>query len=479
MKTTIFILFFTLSGFILFATDLIPNRSFENWTNKTVEFLENYPYGSHLNAFYYDEPNNVEKVTDAYHGEYAIKLTTVAIDTDKQIAYFLNTEANQGDISTWTNGFPYNQKPTGIRGYYKYNVATADSALIMLSFRKTGVGSIGSYAFRIGGIHTTYTLFNLTLSPALTQTPDSIVFGVVSSDYYKNNGGLAGSTLQIDSVSLTGVSSQPALFNGDFENWSTITTAPIIESWNLDGGKQQEGVNRTTDAKDGSYAVELTSYVGEENGIPRNSPGYLTTGYWNNTCNCVMGGIPFTNLIDTLTFWYKYTPTVYGSQTDMASVYLNIRKNGADINWTNRILSAASSYQYIEMPFDNHNQVPDSLIINFISSNWQNRNINFVGSKLIVDKLQFKSEMTSNTGLQEPSGLSLVDIYPTVSNAVFKLINPDQVPVFIEVYNSTGMKMSVYKEVSTEINLKEMPSGVYFVRILVNNKTVTKRILKL
>ncbi len=477
MKTKIFILFFILSGFSLFATDLIPNRSFENWTTKTVEFVGNYPYGSHLNTLNHDTPTNVEKTSDAYHGQYAVKLTTSLYETYSQIAYFLNTEANNGDMSKWINGFPYNQKPTGIRGYYKYNVATADSAVVLLTFRKIGIGSIGSYVYKIGGIKTNYTLFNFTLSPALTQTPDSIIFGVVSSDFTKGDGVL-GSILQIDSVSLTGVSSQPASFNGDFENWSSITTDPLIDSWNPDRGENQGGVNRTTDAKDGSYAMELTSYVGEENGIPRNQPGYLTTGYWNNACACSMGGIPFTNLIDTLTFWYKYTPTVYNSQTDWASVYLNIQKNGAQINWTNKNLNATSNFQYVEIPFDNHNQVPDSLIINFISSDWQNRNINFAGSKLIIDKLQFKSEMI-NSGIQQLAEVSLIDIYPTVSNGVFKLINPNQMPVSLEIYNSTGIKMSHQQGINTEINLKEKPSGIYFVRISVNNRIVTKRILKL
>ncbi|NDP22316.1 MAG: T9SS type A sorting domain-containing protein [Paludibacter sp.] len=478
MKTKIFILFFILLGFGLFANDIIPNRSFENWTSKTVEFVENYPHGSHLNSYYSDEPSNVEKVTDAYHGQYAVKLTTVAIENEKQIGYFMNTDARNGDMNAWVDGFPYTEKPTGIRGYYKYNVASSDSALIVLSFRKTGVGNIGNYPFRIGGIKTEYTLFDLTLTPALTQTPDSIIFAVVSSDFFRNNGGLVGSTLQIDNVSLTGVTSQPALFNGDFENWSTISTPLVINNWNPDRGSQQDGISRTTDAKDGMYAMELTSYVGGGNGIPRNQPGYLTTGYWNNTCNCSMGGIPFTNLIDTLTFWYKYTPTVYNSQTDWASIYLNIQKNGAQINWTNKNLNAASDFQYVEIPFDNNNQVPDSLIINFISSDWQNTNINFAGSKLIIDKLQFKSEMISS-GIQQLAEVSLIDIYPTVSNAVFKLINPNQVPVSLDVYNSTGIKMSHQQGLNTEINLKEKPSGIYFVRISVNNRIVTKRILKL
>ena len=74
---------------------------------------------------------------------------------------------------------------------------------------------------------------------------------------------------------------------------------------------------------------------------------------------------------------------------------------------------------------------------------------------------------------------SLIDIYPTASNAVFKLINPNQVSVSLEVYNSTGIKMSHQQGLNIEINLNEKTTGVYFVRISANNQTVTKRILKL
>jgi hypothetical protein len=476
MKTKITLFFFVLFGIDLWATDIIPNASFENWTGTSYVTPTNYDYTSNSDVYYYDQSLNVEKTTDAYSGQYAVKLTTISTSWGSSIAYFLNTDPEEGDMAKWTNGFPYNEIPTRIRGYYKYNQTTADSALIMIVFRKAG-SSIGNYIIKIGGVHNTYTLFDVPLQPALTQTPDSIVFGAVSSDFSVHESGVVGSVLYLDSVSLKGVNSQPALFNGDFENWSTHQLPITIDDWNP-RKKHQDGVARTTDAKDGNYAIELTSVSEDDNGdgVFNNNPGYLTNGYWDDNCGCNKGGIPFTHQIDTLTFWYKYSATTYASTVDHAQVNLQFKKNGSFFNGASRQLDATTEYEYVEVPFYN-DQIPDSVIIDFVSSLWDNKNVAFIGSKLIIDKLQFKSEIiylgTRNTTIP-----SAVDIYPSVSNAIFKFSNPNELPLQVEVYNSIGTKIIRLSVTGNEMNLGSLPTGIYFIKIRANDDWITKRILK-
>ena len=108
---------------------------------------------------------------------------------------------------------------------------------------------------------------------------------------------IPGSTVTIDSVVFTGVSSQPDGFNGDFELWQTITRENLV-GWNC------RGTAKTTDKYKGTYAVELIT----------NPPGFgnnqVDVGSFSNAKNTnngpPTGGSPYTNQTDTLVFYYKY-----------------------------------------------------------------------------------------------------------------------------------------------------------------------------
>jgi len=86
-------------------------------------------------------------------------------------------------------------------------------------------------------------------------------------------------------------------------------------------------VYRSSDAKTGQYALELKTYLGEQNNLPRAQPSCLTSGYWDDNCGCIRGGLPYTFTKDTLAFWYKYTP----QSNDQAQVYLDFQKNNTSI----------------------------------------------------------------------------------------------------------------------------------------------------
>lgn len=394
MKRHLLLLSLAFIAITAFGQNPIPNWNFEAWTSSTYDYPQNYPITSNQDCIRYSIPFNVTKITDAYHGTYAVQLTTNTNESAKDTAfgYFINTNPD-GNPSSWTGGMPYSQKPTGIRGYYKYNVATADSGTILVAFSKGGL-NIGSYFFNIGGIKNDYTLFHFTFIPALSETPDSVIFAALSCKLVNGEPlGVPGSTLLIDSVSFTGVSSQPTLMNGDFESWQTQTSI-LPDSWYLDGG-QEVGVYQTTDAVEGQYAIELKTYLGNTNNHPAARAGRISTGYYPNNCNdnCnELGGYPFSNQNDTLTFYYKYNP----SGSDSATVSLNFKKDGANIGWGGIKLLASSTFQYKEIPF-NVGQTPDTVIIDIQSSSWNDTLLSFIGSDLIVDAIHFKSQVITKT----------------------------------------------------------------------------------
>ena len=482
MKKFLFLLCLAYSAITTYGqTSSIPNGNFEQWTSDTFDNPQNYPIGSNTqNFFQYRLPSNVTKTTDAYHGTYAVQLTTNASATDTCPGYFLNfnPDKNHNGPSSWTGGMAYNEKPIGIRGYYKYNVATADSATIAVIFSKAGV-NIGTYVFPIGGIHNTYTLFNFTFTPALTITPDSVIFAAVSCKYLGGSPyGPAGSTLKIDSVSFTGVSSQPALMNGDFELWQSQTLYSS-NNWFNYGDGNGSGFSRTTDAKAGLYAMELTTYLGYKNGnsVPAANAGIVSTGYSNCNGGChEVGGHPFSNQVDTLAFWYKYAP----SANDSAQININFKKNGSFIWGKYNSLLAASTYQYVEIPFHIPGQAPDSVIIDIESSLPNDTLLSSVGSDLKIDEIHFKSQPL-NMGIFNYKNENAINIFPNPANDKIQV----QVLGFkiqsLEICNLLGEKVyttSNFKwKILNEIDLSTFQKGIYFVKIYGDTKIYTKKII--
>lgn len=471
MKKHLLLLSLVYIAITAYGQNSIPNGNFETWNTGTYDYPQNYPYTSNSEAFFrYQLPFNVTKTTDAYHGAYAVQLTTNASATDTAIGYFINGNPSG---SNWHGGMPYNQTPTGIRGYYKYNIAFADSALIVASFSKAG-NNIGQYFFKIGGIKTSYTLFNFTFSPALSVTPDSVMFAATSSDdVMGDNGGIPGCILKIDSVSFTGVSSQPALMNGDFELWqSQILYTP--DNWYVQSD-MGEGFNRTTDAAAGDYAIELITYLGDNDGNPVARPGQISNGYWDNSCNCMKGGYPFSNQVDTLAFWYKYSP----SATDSAQISLNFKKNGSDFQWAGMNLHAATTYQYKEVPF-NIGQAPDTVIVQIQSSLWNDSLVSFVGSDLIIDEIHFKSQPL-NTSILNYKNDNSISIFPNPTNGKFLIQGLGFGVQSLEIYNVLAEKVystaNFQQQTLNEIDLSKFQKGIYFAKIYNGEKIYTKKIV--
>jgi len=335
-------LFLCLTMFTVNAQDTIPNGSFDYWS--TMSFLQptNYPSSSNLQSFQNSHVANVIQSTNAYHGTYAVQLITeapVAPAIDTTGGYFSNaTNLKNGNPTTWTGGIPYTQMPIGIRGYYTYNVNNADSALVGVVFRKNGV-NYAHYFYAVGGIHSTYTPFSFTFTPTLTQAPDSIIFVAISSNLLVFNG-LPGSTVKFDSISFTGVSSQPALMNGDFESWISYNAYPTLNDWDTQGNLNNT-VFQTTNAYTGKYALELMTIAGsssKNSGTFQLYIGNVQDGQWNNVTKTFAGGFPYNKQSGTLTFYYKYTPA---NQNDSANINISLKYHGSIVGGYGMSLPAA------------------------------------------------------------------------------------------------------------------------------------------
>jgi hypothetical protein len=471
MKTKLLSFFsFICLGWNALAQNAVPNGNFETWNSSTFESPQNYPYSSNENALATSLPFNCVKTTDSYHGTYAVKLTTEIANGDTIFGYFVNINPNNGNPLTWTGGFAYAQKPTGIKGYYKSSIAAGDTALIVVAFSKAGT-NIGSYVHKFYGTHSTYTPFSFTLTPALSQTPDSVAFAATSSNALSKQQVINGSMFQIDSVSFTGVTSQPTLFNGDFETWQS-TTVKMPANWYLQNG-QSMTATQTTDSEQGTYAIELQSYASNHNGNPVAQASTVSTGYYPNHCNgsCTeLGGYPYTAINDSLIFSYKYVP----SGNDSAQVFVTFKKNGTQIYGFLQNLGGTSSYKTVKIPFSIVGQTPDSVIVQFQSSMWQDSSIAYVGSDLKIDNVYFKSQQlaTAVLGASTDNGISL---YPNPNRGVFTVTTNVSTST-IEITNGLGQKIYSQDMNSnySEINLSGQPKGIYQYLIQSDAKTISR-----
>lgn len=349
----------------------VPNGGFESWVISSFENPLFYGTSNFENKDNVTTGVNATKTTDAFAGSYALKLSTVLTGTDVTFAFFAN--GNPGNNAE--GGIPINQKPTGVRFWYKSNIIGSDSAIFLAQFKKSG-NVIGSYIYKFGQNKSTYTLFNQTFSPALPVTPDTVLIAAASSNAFLNGGFQPGNFLQLDSISLKGISSQPGMLNGNFENWNTITHDKL-NGWN---GRSQ----RTTDAYSGQFALELQTQ-GASFGNNQVYASHVNTGI--PTQSTTLGGTPFTNQIDTMVFFYKYLPA---HPQDSARFTINCKKNGNFIYGNMKYLGLAASYQQVVMPI-NIGQTPDTMIIFIESSKWPVQNF-YVGSDLKIDNIYLKSQ---------------------------------------------------------------------------------------
>ena len=392
MKKHLFIILVTLCSSFLFGQS-VPNGGFENWNTITYD-----------DPLFYQTSNmhgnngaigtvNAEKTNDAWHGNYAIKLTTKLVDSDTAFAYFADGDPGKNPPQ---GGHPYNQIPSGIRFHYKSNIMAGDSGMVLLMFKKAGV-LIGQYIWAINASQSSYTLFSKNLSPALPMNPDTVVIGIASSFPFGGNRGTPGNMLQVDSINFTGVASQPVAFNGDLENWQTITNSQIV-GWKINGNNQNANY-QTSDKFSGTYALELQTQPPSFGG-GNISAAYATTGRFTNN-GPPKGGLPFTNQVDTLVFYYKYLPA---DPMDSANISMYFSANGSFLWGMQKLLPVSGGYQMVQIPISVPS-VPDTMIINLSSSSYSTYPLpaTYIGSDFKIDNMYLKSQKIPVANFSLPS----------------------------------------------------------------------------
>ncbi|HTA82820.1 MAG TPA: T9SS type A sorting domain-containing protein [Bacteroidia bacterium] len=478
MKKTLLLGLTLMIGAKVFAQS-IPNGGFENWNSTTWMDPMYYMTSNEQsnNGYSNTLPDNAVRITKAFHGNYAIQLTCVKIGGDTIAGYVIDGNPNGSVVQ---GGIPYAQMAKGISLHYKYTIKSKDTALILAFFKLKGA-VVGQYFFPVSDTTSQYKLFTGTFSPALSVTPDTVVFGAATSTKVVGSGkGIPGSVLTIDSVNFTGVASQPADLNGDFENWVADTSWTPVGWYSL-----YVGVNESTDAFAGKYSCELTTTNSNNNGV---QAGNVSTGYYvcpqncSGSCNCVEeGGYAYTLQTDTLFFEYKYAPTA----GDTAAVALSFLKNGNTSGTGMNYLSTGGNWMQGKIGYTNGISA-DTLIVTAVSSS-HNANgqlpAKYVGSVFKIDNMYLKSQPLSVANLTQagagikvypnPAGQLLYIDYVTAGGPI-----PASVAVVDMLGNDVVTMQHDLNAGPVKVNITGLASGVYFVKITTESSVSITKFVK-
>jgi hypothetical protein len=417
------------------------NSSFETWNSTAYDEPNGWQTGNHESASLGLTP--VTR-TNGVSG-YAVRMQTIAYNGDTAQAFIAN-----GDPMGGEGGIPFAEQPTAITGSYRYNLPGNDTALILVLFKKNG-NIISSDIFKIRGtgVQNSFTSFSFPIN--LPMTPDSVIVAATCSNLIENVGVQNGSFMELDGIAFAGTTT--SIDNGTFETWTTHST-DIISDWGYYG----DGISKTTDSYDGTYAISLST-VDYGNG-DIGSAG-ITNGH--NTQTGPTGGSPYTLTVDTLTGYYKY----FTSGNDSASININLLQNSNYVSGNQKLLPATSQYTYFEIPIYS-GTAPDTMRVDITSSKWP-YSPSSVGSTLYIDHLQFKSELTA--GVAENKNRNAAFVYPNPANDVLhiRLNNNTSERVQIEIFDLAGRTvMNETKSVmdnEMSIRISSLIPGKYFYRV--------------
>jgi hypothetical protein len=438
----------------LFA-QAVPNGTFEGWT--TVPY--NDPTGW-TDANFRDVPQMGSPTISRVSGfsGFGVRVETIIAGADTSESYAINTGNPCNDPPNWVGGVPYNQLPTAITGYYRYSLPANDSALLIVIFRKSGV-HVGDNYIKIKGTGSQLTWASFSFPLSCSVTPDSMIIAFASSNKMNNGLSQNGSFLELDNLAFAGTTLP--IPNGNFESW-TPASYDIPNGW-ASGGP---GVSRSATSYAGTYALKLQTTVDCGPRIAQ-----LTTGHYTPFSGPA-GGLPYTNMSDTLCGYYKYTAV----GTDSAAIMVTLTNSGSPVGGNNRVLAPAATYTYFQIPVSAFT-APDTMRIDIqSSSNWSAA---MAGSVLYIDQLYLKS---NPLGIVELNKL-MSSHYPNPSTDFLniRLNNSSAGRIEVSVYDATGRLIAAeYQVVQNGVTLKtaDLSPGIYIYEIRTLNGVARERFIR-
>ncbi|MBU2019165.1 MAG: T9SS type A sorting domain-containing protein [Bacteroidetes bacterium] len=448
MKLILLTLIISLSSLSFGQLGNLPNSSFENWqVDSTLELKTWTTFG----AF---NEGTAKRVQSAQNQKFAVELTSQVSPGDTNVPILA-----YGNFSTGFRGQPYAFVVDSLIFYAKFNVPANTNAEVTVAQFNQGVPTFTTLP--ITGTQATWARLGIELT---SPFQDSIAIIVSSSPVFGVFDAKNGSTITVDNFSLKGLTAGPALTNFSLENYDSTATNSLEDyrtTNEVAGFLQYNGefVTRTTDKQSGTYAARLeTISVGQFGDIP----GVISNAF--NDQFDITNGQPYTGQPDSLTGFYKYSPTM----GDVGFVYVAFTKNGNTVaEGEFEMIASQTTYKRFGMKFQ-FTDVPDSMAIIIYSGDMD-------GSVLHVDNFNFKG---GNVGIAENEKLVSL-VYPNpASEEVMITLNAR--PESIQIFDVSGqiVKTINTSSVLTSVNISDLASGTYLVNVISKTGVATTKFVK-
>ena len=428
----------------------LSNSYFDNWKTDTLYTDLNgwMTTKSEVGSF---GDSLVKQMTDAYSGQYALRLTTQESFGDTLPSFaILGEVAMSGGIPRGGDSFPY--FVDSLMLFAKFNIQPTDSAVIIVILKNGG--NIFDYkTYYLSGQQPNYTRYAFDLNP-LNFPADSVIFGIASSNVFKSKY-IPGSWIQVDSVHFRGATGFIA--NHSFENWYPVSVT-IPDEWFT---TEVYFYPDTTISRffDGANSVlRMVNYEG--------NPTTLSKGLVTDS---IIHGVAFSYYPTELAFKYKYEAF---DNLDTAEVVANFFTNGSSVG--NHTFHLSDTNNFVKFSGGlNLSMIPDSMQLYFKTGLLSS-------SVLYLDSIAFTQNLT--TELPELTLQANILLYP--NPAIDYLIISTQSIDFtnVQIYDIQGnllLSHNTTKTNSYQLNLNSgyFSSGNYIIRLFNETESVSSKFL--
>ncbi len=263
--------------------------------------------------------------------------------------------------------------------------------------------------------------------------------------------------------------------NSDFEDWTDYDGYMLPDSLtsfqnicvDIGGGFQEclIGVEQTTDANTGTYAVKMTN-VADADGDPTSISLF--------SLNDDFETITFTGRPDSLSGFYKFLQE--GQDTAAVAVYL-LKENVADPTGFDpntdvvasgfvEFLEDANDYTQFYVPLTYISTDPVAGIFLYAETSEGDGTI---GTTLYLDSFEF---MYSNVTSTDETASSDIELFP---NPATEVLNISGTFNSVEILSMDGTVVMTSSE--TQLNLSDLASGIYIARVHTDNGIVPQKLV--
>jgi hypothetical protein len=440
-----------------------PNGDFENWSI--------HPYAVPDSGWYTSNPASINAadtptvwVVGGIAGN-AAHLQTAIVGTDTLAGMVANSVGNP---FLGIGGMAYGYKPDSLTGYYRYNLAGNDTALLYVGFKKMGV-MVGADTFKIHGAGSLSAFTRFAYAVAPTAVPDTVTIAAWSSNIIRG-GVQSGSWLELDALAFTGADTPQTIPNGGMDAWDT-TAYDKPTGWQiLQTGSGPSGVSQSALVVHcNSYSIQMTTPAEVGN---LNNKAMITNGRF--TASGTTGGLPYTLLSDTIAGYYQYFPT----GNDTGALYITLTAGGMWVATNYTVFTQNADWTYFEVPFSSI-ITPDTLRLDIVSGSGYHV---APGSTLYLDCMQLKSTLSGVAELAKPENAAMA--YPDPATDVLHIALPSSYGPnarvrFWDVYgNAIALESIGIAPGAISFNVSALAPGFYFFEIGQGGGMVKGRFLK-